>query len=541
MISESILQQNSLPIKPFVYQVAATHAVLEDFRQGLSRVMLVMATGSGKTFTAMLITHAWLLHRPEARVLFVAPTEELVNQAARAARLFFPQHTVGVVMAEQNEPTAQIVIGSLMTVAQPRRLQQMGAFDLIFADEAAHSMAPTYRRILNGLGALSPNGPRAVGLTAVPERGDGQALSGLWEKVSYTFSLPEAVLRGYLADIEPIAVPLSINFDALATRGDDFDPDALDAALLQSHVADLTAQAYLDHGEGRKGLAFTNTVPQAERTADALQSRGVPASWIAGNLPKMQRRALLQDFHEGRIRVLVNCALLVEGYDEPDIGVVIMARPTKSKALYLQMLGRGTRRAPNKSNCRVIDLVGITQQHSLISAPVLFGLTPDEVQKKTVTQAMAARATQDGGDEAINRLIAAARATEKTTIQLRWLPIGEDRWLIPAGTVGDILLRQEAEGWTVSLLAANNITSLTSVPVWRDLAVGIAEDIVRRANATGLSLPNARWRQNPASEKQRHALARWGIVPRASMTSGEASDALTVAITQTRIAGRRRA
>ncbi|MHB1610822.1 MAG: DEAD/DEAH box helicase [Sulfobacillus sp.] len=541
MISESILPQNTLPIKPFPYQTAATNAVLEDFRHGLMRVMLTMATGSGKSFTAMLIAYAWLLIYPEARILIVAPTEELVHQWARAARLFFPQLSIGVVMAAQNEPTAQIVVGSLMTVAQPRRLQQMGAFDLIFADEAAHSMAPTYRRILNGLGALSPNGPRAVGLTATPERGDGQALSGLWEKVSYTFSLPEAVLRGYLADIEPVAVPISIDFDAIATRGDDFDPEALDAALLQSHVADFTAQAYLDHGERRKGLVFTNSVPQAERTADALQSRGVPAAWIAGNLPKMQRRALLQDFHEGRIQVLVNCALLVEGFDEPDIGVVIMARPTKSKALYLQMLGRGTRRAPNKANCRVIDLVGVTQQHSLISAPVLFGLTPDEVQKKTVTQAIAQRATQDGGDEAVNRLIAAARATEKTTIQLRWLLMEEGLWLIPAGTVGDILLRQEAEGWTVSILTSNTITSLTSVPVWRDLAVGIAEDIVRRANATGLSLPNARWRQNPASEKQRHALARWGIVPPLSMTAGDASDALTLAITRSRMTGRRRA
>lgn len=541
MISTVIVPQDAVPVRPHPYQESAVSAAEQAFAQGLRRIIVAMATGTGKTITACLIIRFILQQNPRARILWLAHTEELVNQAARTLRLFFSNLSLGIVMADQNEPTAQIVVATVQTTSMDARFQQLGTFDFVVVDELQHSISATYLRLLRWLGAFDPNGPHCLGLTATPERGDGQALSKVWEKVVFTFSLPEAVIRGYLADIRPIAVPLDVDLDAIATQGGDFDPEALGDALLKTRIAEATVDAYCTHTPQTKAIVFAASVAQSQRTADLFQAQGVPAASVDGAMPKRVRRAILQDFHENRIQILVNCQLLIEGYDEPDIQTVVIARPTMVKGGYLQMIGRGTRRAPNKITCNVIDFVGVTRRHSLIASPVLFGLEPKDVTQRTITEAVKHKAAQGTDDLLIKRLLQAAQQTESApqpSTPLHWLASG-DGWIVSAGTAGMVVMQPRGEGWHLDLINGSVTESLTVVPVWRELAIGIAEDVIRRASALAFADPNARWRTKPATEKQRIALARWGGVPTPQMTAGEASDAITVAAAQAKRGGRR--
>ncbi len=520
---------SKLPIMPHPYQNTAVEAVATAFARGLQRVIVAMATGTGKTIVGALII-AWLLMRnPNARILWLAHTEELIIQATRTLRLFFPNHHIGIVMADQNDPNAQIVVASVQTASISERFEQLGPFDLVIVDELQHSLSQTYLRLLQWLGTFESTGPRLVGLTATPERGDGQALAKVWERVVFTFSLPEAIMRGYLADVRPIAVPLTIDLDSVAMKGDDFDLDALGEILVKTRIAEATVEAYLTHASNTKAIVFAASVAQSQRTAEAFQEQGIPAASVDGGMPKSTRRAILSAFREKRLRVLVNCQLLVEGYDEPDIETVIIARPTKIKSAYLQMVGRGTRRAPNKSVCRVIDFIGATQRHSLISSPVLFGLRPEDVQHRTITEAIK-HASQGTDDIVIQRLLQASQQADvvQASTPLHWLPSGNG-WSVSAGSAGVVTMFPKGEGWLLALVHGHTSEELTPVPVWRELAVGIAEDVVRRAAALTFADPNARWRVKPATEKQLRALARLGIPPSRHMTSGDASDAITLA------------
>jgi superfamily II DNA or RNA helicase len=408
----------------------------------------------------------------------------------------------------------------------------MGSFNLVVVDELQHSLSATYLRLLQWLGVFHSKGPRLIGLTATPERGDGQALSKVWERVVFVFSLPEAILRGYLADVYPIAVPLSVDLDAVAMRGDDFDPDALGEALMKTQIAEAVIEAYQQHAQNSKTIVFAPSVATSRQMAEAFQQQGIPAASVDGTMPKAARRRVLSAFHENDIKVCVNCQLLVEGYDEPDIETVIIARPTRVKSQYLQMLGRGTRRAPNKSMCRVIDFIGVTRNHSLISSPVLFGLKPEDVQQQTVTAAIK-QVAQGSDNIVLQRLLkAASQQTEDLTfVPLHWIPSGNG-WLVSAGAAGTVVMQPRGEGWHVSLINGSVTESLTPLPVWRELAIGIAEDVVRRASALTFADPNAPWRRKPATPKQVKVLTRWGIPLTHQMTAGEASDAITRAAAQ---------
>ncbi len=528
-------------MRPHPYQESAVSAAEKAFAQGLRRIIVAMATGTGKTITASLIIHRTLHQNPQARILWLAHTAELVNQAARTLRLFFPNLSLGIVMADQNEPTAQIIVATVQTASMDTRFPQLGTFDFVVVDELQHSVSATYLRLLRWLRVFEPTGPRCLGLTATPERGDGQALSKVWQKIVFTFSLPEAVMRGYLADIRPIAVPLDIDLDAIATQGDDFDPEALGDALLKTRIAEATVDAYCTHTPETKAIIFAASVAQSQRTAELFQARGIAAASVDGAMPKKTRRAILSAFHTNQLQVLINCQLLTEGFDEPEIQTVVIARPTMVKGGYLQMLGRGTRRAPNKTACNVIDFVGVTRRHSLIASPVLFGLEPKDVTQRTITEAIKHKATQGTDDLLIKRLLQAAQQTESTpqpATPLHWLETG-DGWIVPAGTAGVVVMTPRGDGWHLDLISGSATESLTAVPVWRELAIGIAEDVIRRAAALTFADPNARWRTKPATEKQRSALARWGLVPTPQMTAGEASDAITVAAAQAKRGGRR--
>lgn len=353
--------------------------------------------------------------------------------------------------------------------------------------------------------------------------GSRKGLDAAFEKIVYQYQLLEAIRAGYLADLKTQRIELNVDLDEIHTVAGDLHQGELDEVLLKANIAKAVANAYVKHASNRKAIVFTVSVDQAKRTAAELRVRGIKAEWLSGAIPSEERKAILHRLKTGETMVLCNCAVLTEGFDEPSVDAVIIARPTKSRPLYIQMVGRGTRKAPGKTDCLVLDVTGVSKRHQLISAPSLFGLEKVE-KKETITEAVE---RQEARNREISRLqsIFAQDEAKEFRRHIRWLEATPGVFALAAGDVGTTMIYQVADGWFAKVIKKNGRQEfLTQHPVWMELAQGIAEDYVRRADALGLIKKNATWRDEKASEKQMWALARWGIRPGRWLSKGEATE-----------------
>ena len=509
------------------YQEAAIRAWDERRTSGLHRGVVNLPTGCGKTVTGLA-----LAKQLGGRTLWLAHRDELIEQPLRAIRAVWPEAATGVVKAERNEIDSQVVFGSIQTVSRPGRLEKLSGFAFVVVDEAHHAAAPSYRRTMEALGCFEPGGPPALGLTATVERGDKLGLEKSFEDIVYQLQLLQAIEDGWLVDLRMEQVALEFDLDEIGIVDGDYNQGQLGEAMIRAGAAEATARAYQDHAEGRKALIFTVTVDQARRTAEELQKRGEAAEWLCGETPIDERRAILARLKTGETMIVANCAVLTEGFDEPSIESIIIARPTRSKTLYLQMIGRGTRIFPGKDDCLIIDLAGTSQDHKLVQAPVLFGLDPEDTAGKTVTEALAEKERGEREDALVASLLAANRSSRRPR-RFRWVTASERLYAASAGDRGTVLLIRQGDGWVVEVAPKERSGSLSSLevrPIDLELAQGIGEDYIRRAAAEALASEKAFWRGRPASPKLLGALAKWRLHVPAGITAGEASDMLTGAI-----------
>src|SRR5881409_2105394 len=358
-------------LTPRPYQHAAVAALLAAAARGVQRPLLVLPTGTGKT-----IIFALLVQRRGGRALILAHRDELIQQAVDKLRLVDPTLSLGIVQAAHDELTAPTVVASVQTLSRRTRLARLVPdFQTIVIDEAHHAPAPTYRRILAYCRAWPP-GPLVVGVTATPERGDRQSLRPVFDRIVYQKTLLEMMQAGYLVDLRAIQVLLQADFDALRTQHGDFVEAELETLLLAANAPAQVLAAFQTHAADRKALLFTPTVALAYTMAQTFCAAGIAAEALDGTTPLATRRAILQRLHTGTTRVVANCAVLTEGFDEPSVDCIIIARPTQSALLYQQMLGRGTRTYPGKTDCLVLDVVGLSTHHTLHTVATLFGCAP---------------------------------------------------------------------------------------------------------------------------------------------------------------------
>lgn len=370
------------------YQADAHTAIREARDRGVPGAMIVMATGTGKTATALSLVIQDYLRR-ELRVVWLAHREELLTQPRDTVARFWPDflHRVGIVQAEADRPEADLVCASVATLAtSPHRVDAIlshGPVDLLVVDEAHHSTSPTQQAAITALGAKF-----RLGLTATPDREDGADLSEDWEIV-FGYGLLDAIRDGAL--LPPFATVERLpDLDLSRVSGRrDYDDAELGAELLRAgvvaHVVQMMSKAAKAQrlpdrdllasmsAKGRACLVFTATVEQARRTAEALREAGWNANHISGKTPKAERRRMLRAYRTGAIDVLCNAAVLTEGTDLPRASCVVLARPTRSWSLFVQMVGRGLRLYEDQADALILDAAGATEEHSLISAPVLIG------------------------------------------------------------------------------------------------------------------------------------------------------------------------
>lgn len=382
-----------LPPAPWTlrpYQHQALRALSEAWRD-VERAMVVMATGTGKTTVfAEVLRRRHMAGR--GRALVLAHRIELLDQAAERIRLagLTAELESGDHLASLHSAMggADVVVATVQTL-RGRRLQRWprNAFGTIIVDEAHHATSASYRAILDWFPEA-----KILGVTATPDRGDGVAVGGVIDTLAFDYGLRQGIEDGYLAPMRVLAIDTpSIDLSTVRTTKQEHGRDlaAGDLAKQMSGEAQLheLAGPIAKESEGRQTIVFVPSVEVAHELARVLGpylGGGDKVRALDGTTAKETRADTLKAYRSGELRMLVNCALFTEGFDAPETSCVAVARPTKSRALYAQMVGRGTRLAPGKTDCLVLDLAPANGRHSLV-APVdlLDGKDlPDDILKQ---------------------------------------------------------------------------------------------------------------------------------------------------------------
>ena len=513
-----------LTLRP--YQEEALTAVSRAYARGIARPVIALPTGTGKT-----VVFSHLVKERAGRCLILVHRDELIRQAYDKLQEILPSVAVGVVKAEEDEHTAPIVVASVQTLGRTKRLDRLTwDFATVIVDEAHHAVAATYRRILERAGSFRKGGPLTLGVTATPMRGDRVGLEHVFQKIVYRKTLLEMIMAGYLADLRAIQIQLHADFRQLRTRAGDFVDAEVANLLLQVNAPEHILAAYQDHAPGRKALLFTPTVHLAALMAELFNSAGIATECVSAETPLEDRRALLHRFHTGETRVITNCGVLTEGYDEPSVDCIIVARPTQSTPLFTQMVGRGTRLYPGKTDCVVIDVVGATTHHHLASVASLTGLPLHALHTRSV------REVHEELVQIEERTPVRMQRTAHTVDLFRQRPLHwvkvEEVFSLSLGDQGWIILApagKETTHWEATIMSQNGEQTTLASGYSLPYIQGIAEDHARKVGAGGLTNPKAYWRQNPASDKQLNVLRYLRISHAVPITMGEASDLITQA------------
>jgi superfamily II DNA or RNA helicase len=418
------------------YQTRAMDAVFREWKTVRS-TLLVFPTGTGKT-----VTFAGILQRAyPKRALVIAHREELIFQA-QAKIQQITGWNVAIEMGELHADLPegclfggpQVVVSTIQTqTAGGDGLGRMSKFlpeqfGVVVVDEGHHGTSASYRRVMDYYGQ-NPD-IKFLYVTATPDRADEEALGQVCESVAMDYEILDAIHDGWLVPVDQrFVVVKGLDFSGVRTTAGDLNGADLAAVMEEEENLHGVVGPTLEIIGQRRTLVFAASVAQAERMSEVFnRHRPGCSAWICGKTPKDARRAVLRDFSDGKLQVVCNVGVLTEGFDNPSVEVIVMARPTKSRSLYAQMAGRAIRpleeiahklndvqdaaarramiAASRKPGCLIVDFVGNSGRHKLITtADILGGKVSDKAKQKAVEKAQ-----KDGESVRMDEALDAAEA-----------------------------------------------------------------------------------------------------------------------------------
>ena len=329
------------------YQQEATENLQKMREDGKTIALLYHATGVGKTITAATDAKA-----VGGRTLFLVNALKLASQAKETFAKVWPEATLGEYTGSQKDMTQTVIFATVQSISKDLEKFSPTDFDYLIVDECHHAAANTYQKI------FAYFHPKFIlGLTATPERSDGEDMLELFQNVAHKMDLKTAVERGVLVPIRCIRVKTNIDLTDVRINGIKYNSQDLESKLFIPERNQLIVDIYLKYVNGKKTVIFCASVDHAAEIAKLLRDSGVKAEAVSGRDRVEVREKILKDYETGSTNVLCACDLLNEGWDSPHTTVLFMARPTMSKTIYLQQLGRGTRRYPGKEDLLVVDFV----------------------------------------------------------------------------------------------------------------------------------------------------------------------------------------
>ncbi len=456
------------------YQQQARDRIHAEWEAGRTRTLLVLPTGTGKTIVFASVAADQV--RAGDRVLILAHRGELLEQAADKL-----QRSTGLVSAvEKAESTCldswfRVVVGSVQTLQRTARLERFPQdyFGTIIIDEAHHAITDGYRRILDYF-----DHAKVLGVTATPDRGDMRNLGEVFDSLAFEYKLTDAIKEGYLCKIMAQTIPLKLDITSVTMSGGDYAVGDLGTALdpyLEQIAAEMAQRC-----TGRKTVVFLPLIKTSQKFRDLLNAHGFRAAEVNGQSD--DRRQVLADFEADKYNVLCNSMLLTEGWDCPSVDCVVVLRPTKVRSLYSQMVGRGTRLSPGKTDLLLLDFLWMTDKHELCRPADLV------CEDRTVARQMTENLAQTGCPEDIEE--AAAQASE------------------------DVVAQRE-EALAKQLEEQRRKKAKLVDPLQYEMSIQ-AEDLAGYVPAFG-------WEAGPPSAEQSAALEKMGILPDAVESAGKAS------------------
>ncbi|MGY2133634.1 DEAD/DEAH box helicase [Hymenobacter sp. HD11105] len=366
---------SSLPtLRP--YQLQVIDEVRTAIKAGKRRILVVVPTGGGKTTIGGSIIHGATANGHS--VLWMAHRKELVDQAYEriSCRRSGFGISAGIIMANTRPNRRQMVqVASIQTLLK----RELPAAKIILVDEAHHSVSPSFLKLLERY----PN-TITIGLTATPYRLDGRGLGDVYDAIVAPIGIPELQKQGYLTPVRYFGTPkdLEPKTDDVKTIAGDYDQKALYLKFDQRELYAGVVSNYQRFANGTRAIVFNINVEHSQKTMEAFRAAGISCYHVDGETPRAERESLLKRFRNAEFDVLCNVNLLTEGFDLPAIECVLLNRKTKSKALYLQMVGRGLRPAPGKDCCLVIDQGGNVREFGPVEHPEEHALEMTADRKK---------------------------------------------------------------------------------------------------------------------------------------------------------------
>lgn len=562
------------------YQEEAVKQVFGAWHEGYKAPLIVSPTGSGKTIVAAeLMTRMHI--RRGARSLFLAHRKELLEQTVEKMRLVSAELGVGLVQSKSDELGRHVTVASIQTVGhhKGKRLQRVldhGPYDIVVCDEAHHAVTDQWMRVLNTLQEQNPD-VWIVGMTATPGRADGVALDRVFDTVAFERQLTDMIRDGWLVPPKGFRVELNVNLDQVDrdSKTGDFVQSQLAKVMNTPQVNTAVVHSWMKYGFDRKTLVYAVDVAHAEALSQEFNDAGYTAEVVHSKTKKRDRTAMLKRFREGKTKLLINVNVLTEGYDEPSAEAVLFARPTQSQTWFIQGLGRGLRLYPTKTDCLVLDCVGNSERHNIVQLSSLAGFEPDHMEEAE------RRKGDDNEDEDVpvvsgveirGRDVDISRTMARTRYQWRETEFG---FVLQIPRVGYYLVAWHDKGKTKATVEFYDQRpgrrddpprTVLQQPVAFEIAFGLVNsEMDRFFNARGkrknapekdepdaseietnfidldegvdedtyvpeaMMLQDAKWRDQPISDKQRVLLVKLGVKERSiPETMGEASDLIGI-------------
>ncbi|GAB7359072.1 hypothetical protein MBLNU230_g5144t1 [Neophaeotheca triangularis] len=378
------------------YQKDSINAVLKYLKDGKRRLGLSLATGSGKT---VIFSH--LLERiqpptPHAtQTLILAHRRELVEQAAKHCRNLYPEKLVEIEMGAQHASgAADVTVASVQSIMSGERLYKYDSarFKLVVVDEAHHITGQQYMGVLQHFGlaeSRKENRIALVGVSATFSRNDGVTLGKAIDYIVYHKDYVDMIVDNYLANAIFTTVNSQADLSKVKEASGEFVTRSLSLAVNNPQSNAILVRSWLAKAKDRQStMVFCVDIAHVEALTAAFRAHGIDAKNVTTRTRVKERRQLIEDFKAGVYPVLLNCGIFTEGTDVPNIDCIILARPTQSRNLLVQMLGRGLRKSAGKENCHVLDMVS-SLETGIMTTPTLFGLDPDEIVNNANTDDLA--------------------------------------------------------------------------------------------------------------------------------------------------------
>ena len=495
--------------------------------------LVVAPTGAGKTI--MLSALVGKRHKSSQNVLVLQHRDELVSQNSTKFHLVNPSLKTSEVNAAQKDWSGDAVFAMVQTLCRENNLAKMPKLDLIVVDEAHHTIADTYQRIINAAKEAN-EGVQIVGFTATPNRGDKKGLRDIFTNCSHQIEISTLIREGFLVPPKTYVIDVGVRTELSQVRKtiSDFDMAQVERIMNRRAINKRVVEEWYDKAGDRQTIVFCSTVQHAENLCEEFVAYGIDAATVTGDTPKDEREQILHDLSTGYVQVVVNVAVLTEGFDAPPVSCIVLTRPCSYKATMVQMIGRGLRTVDQeeypgiiKSDCIVMDFGTSVLTHGSLDDAVNL----DGQEKAGDGEATMKVCSNCGGEMPLNArecpmcghemerpepevledfVLTEVDLTERSPF--RWVDLFGNGVCLSASGFNGFALIANVDGLCIAVVKKKEgKTRVISIGTKRQVTAA-ADDFMRQ-NETGDSAKKTkRWLNDAVSPKQRELLNKHGVI-----------------------------